>query len=90
MSQGGEFFWFGLAAASSVLLLVFYFNQSYKQPVYLPKSPINTLVLLFSAWCFLTSIWSVVPHVSFLKAVVIASAPIGVFSYFYLTRAAIT
>ena len=89
MFQGGEFFWFGLAAASAIMLLMFYFHQSYKQPLDLPKSPINTLVLLFSAWCFLTSIWSIVPHLSFLKAVVIASAPVGVFSYFYLTRSAI-
>ncbi len=89
MYQGGDFFWFGLAAASSIMLFLFYFNQSYKQPLLLPKSSINLLFLLFSGWCFLTVMWSVVPHISLLKSITIASAPIGIYSYFVLTRSAI-
>jgi len=89
LSQGGAFFWFGLAGASSTLLLIFYLNKNYRQLLVLPSSPINVLVLLFTAWCFLTVLWSVAPHISLAKAFTIMSAPVGIYSYFLLTHSAI-
>jgi O-antigen ligase len=87
--QGGAFFWFGFAGASSTLLLIIYLNNNYQLPLTLPKSPTNIFVLLFSAWSFLTVIWSVVPHISLVRAFTIFSAPVGIYSYFLLTHSAI-
>ncbi len=87
--QGGEFFWFGFAGTSVYFLVLFYLNKNYQKSITLPHSSINILIILFSAWCFLTVIWSVAPHISLIRAFTISAAPIGLYSYFLLTTQAI-
>lgn len=83
--QGGDLFWFGPAAASSTLLLLLYVSKYYKTTTLLPRHPINHVLLLFIAWCFATVFWSEIPAISLIKAITIAAAPIGLYSYFFIT-----
>lgn len=87
--QGGEFFWFGFAGASPLLLLLFFIHRHYSDTVTLPKSTLNLVIGLFAGWCFLTVFWSVVPHISLVRAITIFSAPVALYLYFYLTHASI-
>jgi len=88
--QGGTLFWFGPAAASSVLLCIYYLHKSFKKPIHLPESPLSILLILFTGWCFLTVFWSVIPATSLIHAVTIGAAITGFYCYFVISNTALS
>ena len=90
MSQGGDYFWFGLAAASCYFLLFYGTAINLKKEILLPKSYLLTTLFLFLLWCSLTAFWSIVPALSFMRIFTLSAVLIGVYLYFLLTCEVIT
>jgi O-antigen ligase len=84
--QGGELLWFGFAAASSTIVFFAYLTLNYNKNILIPWSAINFTLIAFSAWCFLTILWSDVGAITSYRAFTIAAAPIGLYSYFFMTN----
>jgi O-antigen ligase len=88
--QGGTLFWFGPAAASSILLCTYYLHKSFKQPIHLPESPLSILLTLFTGWCLLTVFWSDIPATSLIHAITIGAAITGFYCYFLISHSALS
>jgi len=88
--QGGSLFWFGPAAASSILLCIYYLHKSFKKPIHLPESPLSILLILFTGWCFLTVFWSDIPATSLIHAISIGAAITGFYCYFVISHTALS
>lgn len=88
--QGGTLFWFGPAAASSILLCIYYLHKSFKKPIHLPESPLSILLILFTGWCFLTVFWSDIPATSLIHAITIGAAITGFYCYFVISSTALS
>ncbi len=88
--QGGTLFWFGPAAASSILLCIYYLHKSFKKPIHLPESPLSILLILFTGWCFLTVFWSDIPATSLIHAITIGAAITGFYCYFVISNTALS
>lgn len=88
--QGGTLFWFGPAAASSILLCIYYLHKSFKKPIHLPESTLSILLILFTGWCFLTVFWSDIPAISLIHAITISAAIIGFYCYFVISNTALS
>jgi O-antigen ligase len=86
--QGGTLFWFGPAAASSILLCIYHLHKSFKKPIHLPESTLSILLILFTGWCFLTVFWSDIPAISLIHAITISAAITGFYCYFVISNTA--
>jgi O-antigen ligase len=82
--QGGFLFWFGPASASILLMITVLAIYQYDKALIWPSSLVHNIFLIFTAWCFLTVLWSPTPAITLVRAITICALPIGTYLYTFL------